>query len=82
MTLPSHEWLLPKGDIQLTPYVPPSQQVDAQRAKQRVNAPNEQQQDDQNNVPILTRITDAPPIMNAPNPTQKRTLKSSKRTHS
>jgi hypothetical protein len=42
LTHPSHEWLLPREDIQLTPYVPPSQQVDAQRVEQRVNAPNEQ----------------------------------------
>ncbi len=27
----THKWLLPREDIQLTPYVPPSQQVNAQR---------------------------------------------------
>jgi hypothetical protein len=50
--------------------------------EQRVNTPNEQRQDNQIDIPMLTRITDAPPIMNAPNPTQKRTLKLSKRMHS
>jgi hypothetical protein len=79
---PSRKWLLPPADIQSTPYVPSSQQSVEQRVEQRVNAPNKQQVKDQNNVPILTRNTDAPPIMNAPNPTQKHTLKLSKRTHS
>jgi hypothetical protein len=82
LTHPSHEWLLSRGDIQLAPFVPPSLQVDTQWAEQRVNAPNKQQQDDQIDIPMLTKITDALPIMNAPNPTQKRTLKLSKRTHS
>jgi hypothetical protein len=38
----THEWLLPPADIQLTPYVPPSQQSVEQRVEQRVNAPNKQ----------------------------------------
>jgi hypothetical protein len=82
LTYPSHKWLLPPADIQLTPYVPPSQQSVEQRVEQTENTPNENQVQDQNNVPILTRINDAPPIMNPPNPTQKCTLKLSKRMHS
>jgi hypothetical protein len=66
LTDASHTWMLPRGDIQLNPYVPP---------------PNEQR------VPLPTpnniqQITDSPPIMNAPNPTQKRCLKLTPRTHS
>jgi hypothetical protein len=66
LTDASHTWMLPRGDIQLNPYVLP---------------PNEQR------VPLPTpnniqRITDAPPIMNALNPTQKHHLKLTPRTHS
>jgi hypothetical protein len=66
LTDASHTWILLRGDIQLNPYAPP---------------PNEQR------VPLPTPnniqwITDAPPIMNAPNPTQKRRLKLTPRTHS
>jgi hypothetical protein len=65
LTDASHTWMLPQGDIQLNPYVPP---------------PNEQR------VPLPTpnniqRIMGAPPIMNAPNPTQKHCLKLTPWTH-
>jgi hypothetical protein len=69
----AHQWMLPKGDIQQHPYVPPApsveQRVDEDMEEQRVAHP-------------ITRITDAPPIITAPNPTAPRQLKKTARTHS
>jgi hypothetical protein len=55
LTSPNHEWLLPPGDLQRVPTIIPP----AQRVEQRVA----------DDVPTLQRITEAPPIMAAPNPT-------------
>ncbi len=56
LTAPSQAWMLPRGDIQLAPYVPPPQQSVEQRMgtppKQRVTTPPA--------APIITLITDAP----------------------
>jgi hypothetical protein len=71
LTYPGHEWLLPQADIHLAAYVlPPKQRVD-QSVKQRVDT----------NVHTFQWITNTPPIMNTPNPTQKCSLKLTKRTH-
>jgi hypothetical protein len=71
VTHPLHEWLLPADDPQIAPRpVPntlPEQRVPLTQTEQR--------------VPMLRRITDAPPIMVAPNPTSKRLLKRTPRTH-
>jgi hypothetical protein len=53
LTAPTQAWMLPRGDIQINPYVTPP-------IKQRVPLP----------TTTIQWITDAPPIMNAPNPTQ------------
>jgi hypothetical protein len=71
LTYPGHEWLLPRVDVQSAPYVPPPEQRVDQSVKQRVDT----------NVCTFQRITDAPPIVNAPNPTQKHSLKLTTRTH-
>ena len=67
LTAPSQERQLPREDIQLNPYIPP--------AKQRVEQITPVPPPDKQRVPTpspIQRITDAPPIMNAPNPTEKR----------
>jgi hypothetical protein len=65
--------MLPDGYIQRHKYVPPpphaEQRVDASAKEQKVAHP-------------MTRITDAPPIITAPNPTAPRKLKQTARTHS
>jgi hypothetical protein len=78
LTHPTHDWLLPPTDIQRAPYIPPPQQ----RVEQRVNTFGKQRVERFTKIPFLIRITDAPPIMAAPNPTQKRTLKLTKQTYS
>ena len=77
LTAPSQEWMIPQDDIQLNPFVPPAQQ----RMEQVTPVPPPGQQRVPTPSPIQ-RITDAPPIMNAPNPTEKRRLKLTKQTHS
>jgi hypothetical protein len=72
LTSHAHEWLLTQSDLQRVPIVT----LPEQRVEQRVT-PNL----DTNAMP-LQRITEAPPIMAAPNPTAKCTLKIMKRTHS
>jgi hypothetical protein len=83
---PVHEWLLPRADVQLNSYVPPPVEqvvpIGEQRVKQRVEQTVEPTVDIPANVPIFQRITNAPPIMNAPNPTQKRKSKLTKHTDS
>jgi hypothetical protein len=78
-----HEWIFPQGDLQRAPYVPPKEQrVPKQRVpKQRVMLDDAEQT---NNMPPqpLARITNAPPIMLAPNPTTRWALRLTKRTHS
>jgi hypothetical protein len=69
-----HHWILPPGDLQRAPYVP----LPEQRVEQRVKDTNNQ---DALPPQPLMRITNAPPIMTAPNPTTTRTLRLTKRTH-
>jgi hypothetical protein len=70
-TYPGHKWPLPRADIQLAPYMPPPKQRVDQSVKLRVDT----------NVHTFQCTTNAPPIMNAPNPTQKRSLKLTNRMH-
>jgi hypothetical protein len=86
LTYPGHEWLLPRADVQLNPYVPPPVEwvvpMGEQRVEQTVEQTVEPTVDIPANVPIFQRINNTPPIMNAPNPLQKRKLKLTKRMHS
>jgi hypothetical protein len=86
LTYPGHEWLLPRADVQLNPYVPLPVEwvvpIGEQRVEQRVEQTVEPTVGIPTDVPIFKRITNAPPIMNAPNPTQKCKLKLTKHTHS
>jgi len=78
LTSSSHPWLLPVKDLQRVP------QVRAPQGQQRV-APNAEQR--VGTTPKITtfqdlwQVSNAPPNMNAPNPTTKRALKSTKRIH-
>ena len=79
ITNPIHEWLLPPNDIQRLP----RRIAATQRVEQRVAQPAPQRVSPTpltDTIPI-PRITTAPPIMLAPNPTAKRTLKTTLRTH-
>ncbi len=67
---PVHEWLLLQGDRQRVPLISITGQMEQQ---ERVIPPH---------TATLWRVTEAPPIMVAPNPTTKRVLKLTKRTHS
>jgi hypothetical protein len=71
LTNPNHDWMFPPGDLQRSPYIPPMEQ----RVEQRVAADTELL------PPVIQCITDAPPIMDAPNPTTKCTLHLIKCTH-
>ena len=73
ITAPAHQWMLPEGDIQQHPYVPPAPSVE-----QRVDEDMEEQRV----AHLMMRITDAPPIITAPNSTAPRQLKKTMRTHS
>jgi hypothetical protein len=79
ITHPTHKWLLPPADLQRVQYIPLQEQMVEQGVvggeDEIVNITNLPQR-------VLTRITDAPPIMAAPNPTTKQALKLTKRTHS
>jgi hypothetical protein len=74
ITHPLHEWMLPDDDPQRLPLphptAPEEQRVTAAPTEQRVTTP----------TPIR-RITNAPPIMAAPNPTNKRLLKTTLHSH-
>jgi hypothetical protein len=71
LTNPLHEWLLPPGDPQRVAQIPTMEQ----RVIQRVNKNN-------TSIPTpLIRVTDAPAIMAAPNPTTKRTLRLTPQSH-
>jgi hypothetical protein len=72
LTSHTHKWLLPQGDLQRVPIVAHTEQ----RVEQRVTPIHH------SNAPPLKRITEAPPILMAPNPTARRTLKLKKRMHS
>ena len=72
LTTPNHDWMLPPGDLQRSPYIPPVEQ----RVEQRMATDTEPL------PPVIQRITDAlPTIMATPNPTTKRTLRLTKRMH-
>jgi hypothetical protein len=73
-TLTSHtdEWLLPQGDLQRVPIAAHPEQ----RVEQRVTPVHHA------DAPPLQGITGAPPIMAAPNPTARHTLKLTTQTHS
>jgi len=79
LTSPCHAWILPEDDYQRVPQPrtpTQDQQWVAQSNEQRVGpTPTKTTLDD------LLRMLDAPPIMNAPNPTAKWALKSTKRVH-
>ena len=79
LTSPCHAWILPEDDLQRMPQlrVPTQDQ-------QRVALSTEQRVGITPEIPSLQdlrRMSNAPPIMNAPNPTTKRALKSTKRVH-
>jgi hypothetical protein len=77
--------MLPRTDVQLNPYIPPPQQrVSAYTTpgEQRVQSNTTHHKQEVPPTTTLGRITNAPPIMNAPNPTARRVLKLTKRTHS
>ena len=79
LTSPCHAWILPEEDFQCVPQlrVPmQDQQRVATSAEQRVGTTWEI-----TTMQDLCRMSNAPPIMNAPNPTTKRALKSTKRVH-
>ncbi len=75
LTNPLHHWILPPGNLQRVPYIPPPEQ----RVEQRVSNTT---MDVAPPPPPLMQIMDAPPIMAAPNPTMNRTLRLTKQTHS
>ncbi len=79
LTSTNHKWLLPPAGLQLAPYVP----LPEQRVEQRVIGGEVDRETIHNDPrPVLTCITNAPPIMAAPNPTTKQALKLTKQTHS
>jgi hypothetical protein len=64
----NREWLLPPADLQVMPYIP----LPEQWVEQRVIGGEVKQEIIHNDPhPVLTRITDAPPIMAVPNPMTK-----------
>jgi hypothetical protein len=63
--------MLPPGNLQRLPYIPPVEQWMEQRVAADTKPP----------PPVTQRITDAPPIRAAPNLTTKRTLRLTKCTH-
>jgi len=79
LTSPCHSWILPEDDYQQVPQ-PRTPMQDQQRVaqsdEQRVGpTPTITTLDD------LRQMSDTPPIVNAPNPTTKRALESTKRVH-
>ena len=79
LTSPCHAWILPEDDVQRVPQlrVPmQDQQRVAPSAEQRVGTTLEI-----TTMQGLRRMSNAPPIMNAPNPMTKQVLKSTKRVH-
>ncbi len=71
LTNPNHAWMLPPGNLQRSPYIPPVEQQVKQRVATDTKLP----------PPVIQCITDAPPIMVAPNQTSKCTLHLTKHTH-
>jgi hypothetical protein len=79
LSSPCHAWILPEDDFQRVPQLrtpAQEQQRVAPSAKQRVGTTT-----DIPAIQDLRRMSNAPPIMNAPNPTTKQALKSTKRVH-
>ncbi len=73
LTSLNHKWILSPSDLQRVPSViTPEERVD-QRVDTTTHPPF---------VPALQRLTDAPPIMVASNPTTRCVLKLTRRTHS
>ncbi len=91
LTNPNHELILPPGNLQWAPYIPPPEQRVEQRVKQRVEQRVEQRLELRVEqrvetptlppAPTITRITNALLIMAAPNPTTKHALRLTKCTH-
>ncbi len=79
LTSPCHAWMLPNGDHQRAPqevaltHVP---QMTASEGQQKVSPTPEVTP-----AESLQHMSNAPPIINAPNPTTRRALKSTKRVH-
>jgi hypothetical protein len=76
---PCHAWILPEEDIQRVP-----QPRTPTQDQQRVAPSAEQRVGTTPDITVfhdLCRMSNAPPIMNAPNPTTKRALQSTKRVH-
>jgi hypothetical protein len=79
LSSPCHAWILPEDDFQQVP------QLRAPTQDQQRVAPSTEQRmgttPDITAVQDLRRMSNTPPIMNAPNPTTKRALKSTKWVH-
>jgi hypothetical protein len=76
---PCHAWILPEGNEQQVP-----QAVAPMQDQQRVVTSGEQRVGPTHEIILikdLRRMSEAPPIMNVPNPTTKRVLKLTKRVH-
>ena len=76
---PCHAWILPEDDLQQVPQLrtpTQDQQRVAPSAEQKVGTTP-----DITVIQDLHRMSNAPPIMNAPNPPTKRALKSTNRVH-
>ncbi len=76
LTSPCHAWMLPNNDHQCAPQEAAPTHVPALEGQHRVGPTPEVTP-----AESLQRMLNAPPIMNAPNPTTRRALKSTKRVH-
>jgi hypothetical protein len=79
LSSPCHTWILPEEDLQQVPQLrTPTQDQEwvALSAEQKVGPTP-----DITTIQDLCQISNAPPIMNAPNPRTKLNLKSTKRVH-
>jgi hypothetical protein len=78
LTNPCHAWMLPDDDHQRAPQEAhtPVLQRGAPETQQRVGPTPHV-----NPAPSIQRMSNAPPIMKAPNPTTRRALKLTKRVH-
>jgi hypothetical protein len=73
LTSPCHAWMLPNNDHQRAPQEAAPTRVPAPEGQQRVGPTPEVTPADS-----LQRMSNAPPIMNVPNPTTRQALKSTK----
>jgi hypothetical protein len=76
LTSPCHAWMLPNNDHQCAPQEAAPTHVPAPEGQQRVGPTPEVTP-----AESLQRMSNAPPIMNVPNPTTRWALKSTKRVH-